>query len=658
MCGIGGIWDLSLPAQGLHRVATAIGAALAHRGPDDAGIWVDGECNIAFAHRRLAIVDLSSAVHQPMVSAAGRYVITYNGEVYNHRELRRELEGCGHRFRGHCDTEVVLAAFEQWGIERAATRFLGMFAMGVWDRRAHTLHLVRDRLGIKPLYFGRAGEALVFASELSAFRAHPDFAVEADDAAVRSYLCYGYVPAPLSIYRGVYKLAAGCILSLTREELEHSDRMSAFPHDTDRPVSPQRFWSAQEAAERGAANARESSEQDVCDQLEALLRDAIRIRRIADVPVGMFFSGGIDSSLLLALMQSEGADAVRTFTISFDDDAFNEGGYAAAVARHLQAEHSDLRVRAADAIGMVPRIVDISDEPTADRAMIPGLMVSEFARRDVKVCISGEGGDELFGGYHRYYYLRRLENLPSIARRFAASALNAVPMRAWHPLLRTAGAALPGRTRVRLTADKPYRLAAMMRPRTSRELLVGQISHWNGRPVRSNPAEIGGDGILYPSAWADLAGLSLQSMYLDSTSYLPDCLLAKLDRTTMAAGLEGRVPLLDHRVFEFGWELPPHLRLDATARKRVLRRILEKYVPRALVDRPKHGFAVPVGSWIRGPLREWAENLLNPRVLAASEYYDQAAIRTMWSSHLRGHGDWTFYLWPVLALQAWKEKWL
>lgn len=657
MCGITGIWDRSLSHGELRSVASAMSAKLHHRGPDDAGVWIDGESNIALGHRRLAIVDLSAAGHQPMVSPGGRYVMTYNGEVYNYRELRHDLENRGYRFVGRSDTEAILSAFEKWGVEGAVRKFIGMFSLGLWDRREQVLHLVRDRLGIKPLYFGWAGDALVFGSELKALREHPRFIGVLDETAVRSFLCYGYVPAPLSIYRQIFKLPPGCILSVAREQMEHPERLSPFPERTDCPARPRRYWSAREVVERGAAQKHELSEGDACERLEVLLRDAMRMRMLADVPVGAFFSGGVDSSLVVALMQAEGGRAVRTFTVSYDDDACDEGDYAAAVARHLETEHADLRVSASAAMGIIPRLPTIADEPNADAALIPTLLVSELASGSVKVCLSGEGGDELFGGYHRYFYLRRLERFMPPLRRAAALMLKTIPPTAWHIILDNAGVLFADGLRARLTADKPYRLGAMMRPRSARELLIGQISHWNGRPSASDPrAE--GEAVLYPAAWADLPELSLQSMYFDSMSYLPDCLLAKLDRTTMAVGLEGRVPLLDHRVFEFAWELPIEMRLQATGRKRLLRRILQKYVPRALIDRPKHGFAVPIGAWISGPLRDWTENLLDERRLAECGYYDSREIRRMWTNHLRGCGSWTFYLWPILVLQAWKEQWL
>lgn len=542
-------------------------------------------------------------------------------------------------------------------MEGSVRKFNGMFSFGLWDRRERVLRLVRDRLGIKPLYFGRAGNALVFASELRALREHPRFSAVLDETAVRSFLVYGYVPAPLSIYRGIHKLPPGCILTITREELEHPARLSPFPECTDCPARPRRYWSARETAERGASAKHELSEGDACERLEELLRDAVRMRMLADVPVGALFSGGIDSSLVVALMQAEGGRAVRTFTVSFDDDACDEGGHAAAVARHLETKHSDLRVSAIDAIEVIPRLPMITDEPNADAALIPTLLVSQLARKSVKVCLSGEGGDELFGGYHRYFWLPRLERFPPALRHAAAVGLKAIPPQAWHFVFHNAGALLGNGLRTRLTADKPYRVARMMQPRCSRELLMGQISHWNGRPLAGEPDRAEGEALAHTPAWADLRELSLQSMYLDSVTYLPDCLLAKLDRTTMAVGLEGRVPLLDHRIFEFTWTLPIEMRLHAAARKRLLRKILEKDIPRGFIERRKHGFAVPIGSWISGPLRNWADNLLHEQRLSQCEYYDSRGIRRMWDSHLRGHGNWTFYLWPILVLEAWKEQW-
>jgi asparagine synthase (glutamine-hydrolysing) len=646
MCGIVGFWGPSGTGTAhLEVLAESMARQLAHRGPDDQAEWADERAGLGLGFRRLAIVDLSPNGRQPMHSASGRFVVAFNGEVYNFADLRRELEASGGRFRGGSDTEVILAAVEAWGLERAVERFVGMFAIALWDRAERCLHLVRDRLGIKPLYYGWMGESFLFGSELKALAAHPDFRAEVDRDALALLMRHSYVPTPFSIYRGIRKLPPGTILTL---------RTAA-----DEGGVPIPFWSAREVAESGAADPFAEGEVAAVDRLDALLREAVRLRMIADVPLGAFLSGGIDSSTVVALMQAQSDRPVKTFTIGFHEAEYNEAAHAAAVARHLGTEHTELYVTPDEARATIPQLPAIYDEPFSDPSQIPTYLVSALARRQVTVSLSGDGGDELFGGYNRYSWgaaiWRRIGRVPAPLRAIAARGLTAVSPVGWDRGLRHLGPLLPTSLRQRTPGDKLHKVAEVLAVGSPEELYRGLISHWKApeRLVRGacEPAT----AITDRARWAALPSFTQRMMYLDLITYLPDDILTKVDRASMAVSLEARVPLLDHRVVEFAARVPLGMKIRGGQGKWLLRQVLYRYVPESLIERPKMGFGVPIDTWLRGPLREWAEGLLDERRLREEGFFDPEPIRRAWAEHLSGARNWQYLLWDVLQFQAWLE---
>ena len=634
MCGILGA--LGPPAtlseaelrQGLER--------LAHRGPDAEGVFLDREAGVMLGHRRLAILDLSTAGHQPMHSPSRRFVLVYNGEIYNFRELRRELEGLGHRFRGHCDTEVMLAAIEHWGVEAAVHRFLGMFAFALWDRAERRLWLGRDRLGKKPLYIALFGASLMFASELEALHAFAAFRPTVDRDSLALFLRYRYVPDPRSIYREVVKLPPGHLLAVAPEELAGTTVAGLLARAV-------RYWSAREVALAGrrrpvtdAAEARE--------RLDALLEEAVACRMIADVPLGALLSGGIDSSLVIALMQARSSRPVRSFTIAFDDPAYDESAFAAAIARHLGTEHRELRVTAADALDLVPSLPVMFDEPLGDASAIPTALVCRLARREVTVALSGDGGDETFGGYNRYFRALREARVLRIPRWLRTPAARGLDL-----LTALCGAA-------GLRAKGLAKRADRIRHRDLAALYRHRLSHWE-RAERLVPAAGPAEMPAFASPPPPLGDPAHYMMWLDTESYLPGDVLVKVDRASMAASLEIRSPLLDHRVVEFAWRLPASLKIRDGVGKRILRRLLGRRLPAELFERPKRGFNVPLAAWLRGPLRDWAESLLDERRLREEGFLDPYPIRACWKEHLAGRRNWGHALWDVLVFQAWLEHW-
>jgi asparagine synthase (glutamine-hydrolysing) len=637
MCGIAGLLDHSEAAR---ATVAAMLAAIAHRGPDDEGIWIDAGSGIAFGHRRLSIIDTSAAGHQPMPSASGRFVVTYNGEIYNYAELRGALEreGAAPAWSGHSDTEVMLAGFEAWGIEETLRRCNGMFALAVWDRERSELTLARDRMGEKPLYFGWIDGRFGFASELKAIACMQGWTARMAPEAIASFLKCGYVRGPQSAIAGIYRLPPGCALTLPLQDLR-------TPHGWDWVAARiMHYWSLRQSAIAGIDSPL-MDDASTLDSLEALLADAVRLRMVADVPLGAFLSGGIDSSLVVALMQARSAQAVRTFSIGFDDPAHDEAPHARAVARHLGTDHTELYVGPDDALALVPRLAATFDEPFADHSQIPTMLVSALARQQVTVALSGDGGDELFAGYGRYFAIlnlwRGLRRLPPPLRRTAAPALAAM-----------AGAArrLPG------TQDLPHRLDRLAERIRAGDADALRLSFIGGagvsRLLAGPPARDPGHS-LPPTEMRD----TLQRlMYADQSDYLPDDILHKVDRASMACALESRVPLLDHRVVEFAWRLPATMLVDRGAGKQPLRRILERHVPRALFDRPKQGFAPPMAEWLRGPLREWAESLLSREALRELPLLDADGVRTLWRAHLERRMDAGISLWSVLMLADWRRR--
>jgi asparagine synthase (glutamine-hydrolysing) len=621
---------------------------LEHRGPDDAGSWVDAGAGLALGFRRLSILDLSPLGHQPMTSESGRLVVAFNGEVYNFRELRRELEGLGHRFRGHSDTEVLLAACEQWGAGGALPRLEGMFALALWDRRARRLTLARDRLGVKPLYYGRAGGALLAGSELKALRAHPACRPDVDRDALTLYLRNNYVPAPYSIYRGIFKLPPGTFLTLDS------------PEAAGAPPTP--YWSARDVARRGAAEPFTGSDAEATDAVDGLLRQSVARRMVADVPLGAFLSGGVDSSAVVAAMQAQSPRPVQTFTIGFTEEEYDEAAYARAVARHLGTDHTELYVTPEEARAVIPRLPELFDEPFGDSSQIPTLLVSELARRKVTVSLSGDGGDELFGGYRRYFAAatvwRKLRWIPNPARAALARALRVLPAGLYNRLPGWLFAPVRRFFRPGPMGPKVHKFAELLVGRRPEEAYLGFVSHWLD-PAR---VVIGGREpvvpLTDPARWADLPDQFHRMMYLDTISYLPDDILVKVDRTSMAVSLEARVPLIDdHRLVEFAWRLPLTFKVRDGQGKWVLRRVLDRYVPRTLIERPKMGFGVPIEHWLRGPLRDWAEALLDERRLREEGFLHADVVRARWQAHLSGEQSWHYELWDVLMFQAWLERW-
>lgn len=650
MCGIAGFIDTTFKmGEGeLTSTVKRITGTLVHRGPDDCGVWVDSEAGVALGHRRLSIVDLSAEGHQPMNSACGRYVVVYNGEIYNFRALADELKALGEDFRGHSDTEVMLGAIVKWGLTDALKKFNGMFAFALWDRREKVLHLVRDRLGKKPLYYGWMGKTFVFASELKALRMHPDFKADIDRGALALYMRHNYIPSPYSIYKGIRKLTPGSSV-----RIRSSDAGKEFE------VVP--YWSAKEVAENGLRSPFKGTSEEAVTALDELLRDAVSQRMVADVPLGAFLSGGIDSSLVVALMQAQSTRPVKTFSIGFHEEGYNEAKEAMAVARHLGTEHTELYVKAEEAMDVIPRLPGLYDEPFSDSSQIPTFLVSELARKQVTVSLSGDGGDELFAGYKRYFWAESIWGkvgwMPRGARSALASTIKSLTPGTWDLFFNIFGRALPAKLRQRTTGDRMHKLAGILDAGTQREIYKSLVSHWE------NPSAIVIGSTEHLTAftdkdrWGSLDNFTRWMMYMDLVTYLPDDILVKVDRDSMGVSLEARAPLLDHRVVEFAWRLPLDMNTSDGKGKLLLRKLLYKYVPRELVERPKMGFGVPIDSWLRGPLRDWAEALLDEGRLRSEGILDPLPIRAKWDEHLSGRRNWQYHIWDILMFQAWKEHW-
>lgn len=651
MCGIAGLLDPQrrVGPDRLGHKAADMAAALTHRGPDDSGLWVDPDGQVAFGHRRLAVVDLGPHGHQPMASADGRWVLSYNGEIYNFEELRRRLAREGVEFRGSSDTEVLLEAVQQWGVDRALEAGEGMFALALWDRQLSELHLVRDRFGEKPLYYGWVGPSLVFSSELKSLRRLSDFAPELDRDAVALYLRYSCVPAPHTVYRGVLKVRPGEIVTFDRRA-----RPGVIPEG-------RLYWSARSAVESARRRPLVGTPEELVDQAGQVLSRAVTDRMVADVPIGAFLSGGVDSSLVTALMQEQSDRPVKTFTAGFADQDFDESGEAAAVAAHLGTDHTVLRVSDADAVDVIPQLPEIWDEPFADISQIPVLLVSRLARTKVTVSLSGDGGDELFAGYNRHAWLERLwrhtSALPGPVRRLSGSTLERIPPSFVDGVARITGS-LPVRWQVRNPATKVAKVGKVLAADGPADAYLALVSHWDSTEGMVLGAREQTSLSSDPSAWPALSGMTEQMLWLDLVGYLPDDILTKLDRAAMATSLETRVPFLDRSVLELAWRLPMEMKLHGGVTKWILRQVLYRHVPPALVDRPKMGFGVPIGSWLRGPLRPWADELLDEKRLAHQGLLDVEPVRRAWSQHLTGRRDRAYELWDVLVLQAWLDRWM
>ena len=640
MCGIAGILN-SRADDPTHLVSEMIGA-IRYRGPDDSGVWVDQTAGVALGHARLSILDLSPEGHQPMLSASGRYAISYNGEIYNFAELRAELEQAGAKFRGHSDTEVMLAAFEEWGIEKSVQRFSGMFAFALWDRVERSLTLARDRIGEKPLYYGWCGEAFLFGSELKALCAYPSWRGDINRGALASYMRYGYVPLPYSIYLGICKLLPGTCLKISVND--PPGRM---------PV-PIAYWSAREAAMQEPFS--DLSDAAATDALDSLLRQAVGRQMVSDVPLGAFLSGGIDSSTIVALMQCRSPRPVRTFSIGFRESDYDEARYAKLVAAHLGTDHTELYLPAEDALDVIPRLPEIYDEPFGDSSQIPTHLVAALARKHVTVALSGDGGDELFGGYNRYFWGRsiwnRVGSAPQAVRHGVGRMMTVLSPAAWDRI----GELLPQRLRQPTLGDRIHKLASVMDVDGPDELyrrLVSQHREPGSLIVGADETPIWADEEAGTFGRTDFVE---RMMFHDLVGYLTDDILAKVDRAAMAVSLETRVPLLDHHLVEFAWRLPLAMKIRDGQGKWLLRQVLYRYVPRELIDRPKQGFGIPLDTWLRGPLREWAEGLLDEQRLRREGYLHPEAIREKWNEHLSGRRNWQHWLWNVLMFQAWLER--
>ncbi len=626
--------------------------AIMHRGPDDEGHWCESDIGLALGHRRLSILDLSAAGHQPMHSASGRYVVVFNGEIYNYLHIHSELEKhCPRQWRGHSDTEVMLEAFETWGVDATVKRMIGMFAIALWDKKERLLHLIRDRIGEKPLYYGIVGNAFLFASELKSMRQFRKWEGDIDRKALALYLRHNYIPAPYTIYEGIYKLIPGTLLSLSCSSANRSGWMDA------KPVP---YWTARAAAARGLAEPFKGTEEDATHQLEELLRDAIHKQMEADVPLGAFLSGGVDSSTIVALMQAQSSRPIRSFTIGFHEKDYNEALHAKAVAQHIGTEHTELYIDPSDALSVIPKLPSLYDEPFSDSSQIPTFLISELTRRYVTVSLSGDAGDELFGGYNRYFWAddiwRKISWLPKKGQTLLSRILTSLSPHAWDSLFNHFAPFIPERFRQRMPGEKLHKLAEILEAQNPFAMYHGLVSHWKEPTALVLNSSEPLTALTDMSRWLSTNDHILQMMYIDMVTYLPDDILVKVDRAAMGVGLETRVPLLDHRVVEFAWRLPLSMKIRNGQGKWILRQVLYKYVPKELIERPKTGFGVPIDTWLRAELRDWAENLLNTRRLKEEGYFDPVPIRQKWEEHLSGTRNWQYHLWDILMFQAWLEQ--
>jgi asparagine synthase (glutamine-hydrolysing) len=649
MCGFVGVLSKQasmLCSQHIDRMTDAI----RYRGPDDSGVWADPSAGVVLGHRRLAIVDLSSAGHQPMACHTGRFIIAFNGEIYNHLDLRRALEATGSApaWRGHSDTETMLAGFVVWGIRATLERCIGMFAFAVWDKQTRVLTLGRDRLGEKPLYYGWQGlgelACFLFGSELKALKAHPAFSAEVDRDALCLLMRHNYIPTPHSIYRGIRKLQPGTLLTISLALRE--------------PVI-ETYWSLTDVAVSGIRQPFAGSTDQAVDELEALLKSAVRQQMVADVPLGAFLSGGIDSSTVVALMQAQSVRPVQTFTIGFNEEGYNEAVHAKAVARHLGTDHTELYVTPQQALDVIPKLPMLFCEPFADSSQIPTFLVSQLARRKVTVALSGDAGDELLAGYNRYVLARslwgRISSVPSGIRQIAAGGIRGLSPTTWNKFLGPLQHLAPRSLRQANIGDKLHKGAGVLAADSIDDLYLGLVTHWQPEGLVISGKE--------PATYLRGNPLPLEGlddvqrmMALDAMTYLPDDILVKVDRAAMGVSLESRVPFLDHRVVEFAWRIPQSMKLRNGVGKWILREVLYRHVPKQLIERPKMGFGVPIDVWLRGPLKDWAEALLDEGRLRREGFFNPTPIRTKWAEHLSGKRNWQYLLWDVLMFQAWLEN--
>ena len=643
MCGLTGFLQNGIHKSTALNVLESMLKPLHHRGPDDGGVWYDENAGIGLAHRRLSIVDLSPAGHQPMTSHSDRYVFVFNGEIYNHLDLRTELNASGHNinWRGHSDTETLLAGFDAWGIELTIKKTIGMFAFALWDKNTRQLTLGRDRLGEKPLYYGWQGQGenavFLFGSELKALRAHPSFQNIINRDAIALQLKYNHIPAPYSIYNDIFKVNAGCLVNISF---------------TSRTINELPYWSASQELINGKKNTYTGSSIEAVNKLEELLKNTILQQMTADVPLGALLSGGIDSSLIVALMQKQSNKAIKTFTIGFDNQIYNEATYAKKIANHLGTDHSELYISAQQALDVIPKLPTVFDEPFSDSSQIPTFLVSQLASNHVTVTLTGDGGDELFCGYNRHLitnnYYTKLANCPHYLRIFIANLIRLVPPKNWDNLYKLTNQFQTG------TGYKIHKGADALESRSINDLHEHFVTHWPRESVVIS--ESTSESFNTNKINLNTLSPAEQMMALDLLNYLPNDILTKLDRSSMACSLETRIPLLDHRIVEFASKLPIHLKLKNNESKWILREILYRHIPKVLFDRPKMGFSIPLDEWLRGLLRDWSENLLDETRLTNEGFLNPTLIRKKWLEHLSGQGNWGAYLWDVLMFQAWIDE--
>lgn len=656
MCGITGIFG-NLRKEEFDSSIHEMSATLNHRGPDDAGTWINEENGVAFGHQRLSIMDLSLAGHQPMASPCGRFNIVFNGEIYNHLQLRDKLNTSANKqsWKGHSDTETLVTAFSQWGIEKTLQQLVGMFAIAVWDFKEKRLFLIRDRFGEKPLYYGWSNGVFLFGSELKALQKYKRFSNQIDRGALSLYMKYMYVPTPYSIFRDIYKLEPGCILQIDKGTKPPT--LPLFAPFRDQGINIAQWYSISNMAQAGQKNLI-TDQNDAVDLIEKTLLESVRSQLISDVPLGAFLSGGIDSSVITALMQKVCKDPVKTFTIGFEESSFNEAIYAKEVSRHLGTEHHELYVTSSDAFKVIPHLPTLYDEPFADSSQIPTYLASKLARESVTVSLSGDAGDELFGGYNRYLWGSRVWNkvrwMPLIVRQTLGVAINKISVNTWDSI----GNSLPNSSRVSLMGDKAHRMAHRLKNVKSLDdvyhSLVTEGYKEDGLVVNDKAAlitKLDNNDIV-----SGIVDSEHRMMLLDSLTYLPDDILTKVDRAAMGVSLETRIPFLDYRVAELAWRLPLDTKINNGETKWPIRQVLYKYVPKVLIERTKAGFAIPVGQWIRGPLREWAADLLNEERIRREGYFNPELVQQLWQQHLSGKYDWTPRLWAILMFQAWLDK--
>ncbi len=649
MCGICGFFNphrLSSKPW-MQSISDRMTDALVHRGPDDVGVWIDPKMGVAFGHRRLSIQDLSSEGHQPMTSACGRFVMSYNGEIYNFQEMRKDLEQNGLQFRGHSDTEVLLGAITEWGLDKTLQQLIGMFAIALWDRKQESLTLARDPVGKKPLFYGWCRDTFLFGSELKALRAHPEFDAPIDPDALGLFIKYSWVPSPFCIYQGLRKLPPGHLITV--------DSKSRLDN-----VIPHSFWSAREVAEQGEHTPFTGSLEEATDELEKLLQTTVRSRMIADVSLGALLSGGFDSSMVVAMMQSMSPRPIKTFSIGFWESQYNEAQHAKDIARHLGTDHTELYISPKDAQDIIPEIPLIYDEPFADSSQIPTVLLSKLARQDVQVALSGDGGDELFAGYTKYpECLKRWEtwgNRPLWARQRIADAMTSIGKTSWSLLRSSSNSPTAEIPKWQKFLGRMEKKARWISATSAVDLVV--LRHARCRRIQDYVLQTKDTNCLLTNShdWATVSNPIQGMMYVDFVTFLTDDILVKVDRASMSVSLEVRCPLLDTRLIEFAWSLPLSMRLQGRKGKIVLRKVLERYVPPELTERPKKGFAVPVSEWIKGPLRDWAEHLLDETRIRQQGLLEPNAVQRVWQQHLSGWQDHDTLLWSLLMFQAWHEE--